>query len=166
MDAAYQPMRALAYDAVQAIAAPASEKLINEPFEEIVGSMLPAGSRVLFVGHQDARDYSLFSPETRYSNAVIPWGTGPFDPERMGRMIASEKATHVLIQDDKQVFFEWFPTVDTREMVKWLSAQARRVKLPCVRTVAASCACASGLMATNKARPNCQPAIRLPANMR
>jgi hypothetical protein len=128
--AAYQPMRALAYDAVQAIAAPASEKLINEPFEEIVGSMLPAGSRVLFVGHQDARDYSLFSPETRYSNAVIPWGTGPFDPERMGRMIASEKATHVLIQDDKQVFFEWFPTVDTREMVKWFSAQAGLKSIP------------------------------------
>lgn len=128
--AAYQPMRALAYDAVQAIAAPASEKLINEPFEEIVGSMVPVGSRVLFVGHQDARDYPLFSPETRYSNAVIPWGTGPFDPERMARLIASEKATHVLIQDDKQVFFEWFPPVDTREMVKWLAAQAGLKAIP------------------------------------
>ncbi|WP_140426139.1 glycosyltransferase family 39 protein [Acidovorax sp. Root275] len=127
---AYQPMRALAYDAVQAIAAPASEKLRSEPFEEITGSMMPTGSRILFVGNQDARDYSLFSPETGFSNAVIPWGTGPFDPERMGRLIAAEKVTHVLIQNDNQVFFEWFPTVDTREMVKWLTVQAGLKAIP------------------------------------
>lgn len=127
---AYQPMRALAYDAVQAIAVPASEKLLNEPFEEIVGPLMPAGARILFVGHQDARDYPLFSPATGYSNAVIPWGTGPFDPARMGRLIASEKVTHVLVQNDEQVFFEWFPALDTREMVTWLAAQAGLKAVP------------------------------------
>ncbi len=120
----YQPMRALAFDAVQAIAAPAPAKLINEPFDEVVGPLMPAGSRVLFVGHQDARDYPLFSPQTHFSNAVIPWGTGPFDPARMRRLIASEKVTHVLIQHDERVAFEWFPALDTRDMVKWLAAEA------------------------------------------
>ena len=122
--AAFQPVRALAHDAMQAIATPASGALINEPFEEMVGHLMPAGSRVLLVGHQGARDYPLFSPETRYSNAVIPWGARPFDPARMRRLIASEKVTHVLIQNEARVVFGWFPAVDTREMVHWLNAEA------------------------------------------
>jgi hypothetical protein len=113
---AYPPVRSLASDAMQAVTAPVSEKVINEPFGEIVGSMLPAGSRVLFVGNQDARDYPLFSPGTHYSNAVIPWGTEPFDAARMRRLIASEKLTHVLIQNDVRVVFQWFPALETREM--------------------------------------------------
>lgn len=120
----YQPIRGRADAAVQAIAVPASERVVNEPFDEVVGALMPPGSRVLFVGHQHARDYPLFLPETRYVNTVIPWGTGPFDPARMRRLIASEKVSHVLIQDDKRVVFKWFPALDTREMVTWLTAQA------------------------------------------
>lgn len=128
--AAYTPVRERVFDAGQAIAAPASGKVLNEPFDEIVGSVMPAGSRVLFVGNQDSRDYPLFSPETHYSNTVIPWGIGRFDPAAMDRLIASNKVSHVLIEHDERLKFMWFPTLDTREMVKWLNADAGLKAVP------------------------------------
>ena len=116
---AYAPIRAQAHDAVQALTVPVSGKAVNEPFEEAI-DLMPTGSRVLLVGHQDASDYPLFSPATAYSNAVIPWGTAPFEPTRMRRLMATERLTHVLIQDDQHVSFHWFPALDTRAMVGWL----------------------------------------------
>lgn len=131
--AAFAPMRTLANGAVQAIASPLPDADLNEPFNEVLTSAMPPGSRVLLVGHQDARDYPLFSPGTRYSNQVIPWGTGAFDPQRMSRLIEAEKVTHVLIQDDVRVVFQWFSEVDTRGMVQWLNA-APGVKAVPLRT--------------------------------
>jgi hypothetical protein len=118
----YQPIRILAYNAMQSIAAPISEQTVNQPFEEAM-DLIPAGSRILLVGNQDALDYPLFSPGTHYSNAVIPWGKAPFDPARMHRLINSEKVTHVLIQDDKKVTFYWAPALETEEMVHWLAQE-------------------------------------------
>jgi hypothetical protein len=118
----YQPISDRAYDAVQTIVAPISAKTINEPFEETV-DLLPTGSRILFVGNHDAPDYPLFSSGTHYSNTVIPWGSAPFDPVRMRRLIDSEKVTHVLIQDDLHVVFHWFAPINTAKMVSWLAQE-------------------------------------------
>ena len=119
----YQPISAQAFDAVQAVAQPISTKVINEPFEEAV-ELLPKGSRILLVGGQGARDYPLFSLGGGYSNAVIPWGTQPFDPARMRRLIDSEKVTHVLLENDERVEFVWFPDIDTKKMVSWLAQES------------------------------------------
>ena len=121
--AVYPPVRSLAKEVRQAMTDPLPGIDVNEPFDEVLRSAMPPGSRVLLVGHQDVRDYPLFSPGTGYSNAVIPWGTAPLDEERMRRLIASERVTHVLIQDDARALFRWFPPVDTRAMVRWLNAQ-------------------------------------------
>lgn len=120
---AYQPLRVTAYDAVQAMADPPAPAALNEPFAEVAGALLPPGARVLLVGDQDARDYPLFAPADRFSRAVIPWGSQRFDPSRMDRLIASEKVTHVLIQNDERVVLEWYPAIDTQEMVRWLSTE-------------------------------------------
>lgn len=122
--AAYHPLRILAANAEKATIQPLEAKAVNEPFGEIVGSVLPADARILLIGGHDVRDYPLFSPATRYSNAVIPWGTSPFDPLRMRRLITAEKISHILIEHDEGVGFQWFPSIDTSEMVKWLNAQA------------------------------------------
>lgn len=127
----YQPIRAQVYNAVQAIASPISAKAINQPFEEAL-DLMQAGSRILFVGNQDAPDYPLFSPGTHYSNAVIPWGTAPFDPTRMVRLINTKKATHVLIQDDERVSFNWLPSVNTWEIVDWLAQQPELKAIPLI----------------------------------
>lgn len=127
---AYQPLRAQAYDAVQAVIAPAPDMVVNEPFDEVVRSVTPAGSRILFVGDQNAPDYPLFSAATHYSNAVIPWGTGAFDPVRMRRLIALEKVTHVLVQNEDNVKFQWLPALDTRRMVAWLAKQDGLKSIP------------------------------------
>ena len=128
--AAYHPLRVLATNAEKAMAQPLEAKVVNEPFGEIVGSVIPAGSRVLLVGGQDVRDYPLFAPVTQYANAVIPWGTGPFDPLKMSRQIASQNISHVLIQHDQKVRLQWFPELETREMVKWLGTQAGLKAIP------------------------------------
>ncbi|MDQ7745171.1 hypothetical protein [Hydrogenophaga pseudoflava] len=121
--AAYPPVRSLANEVRQALAEPLPGIDVNEPFDEVLRSALPPGSRVLLVGDQGVRDYPLFSPGTGYLNAVIPWGARPFDAERMRRLIAEERVTHVLIQDDARVVFLWFSAVDTRGMVRWLNDQ-------------------------------------------
>lgn len=121
--AAHAPIQKLANDALRAVATPPPDADVDEPFHEVLGSAISGGSRLLFVGDQDARDYPLFSPRTRYSNTVISWGSRPFDPDRMRSLIANEKVTHVLIQNDRRIEFHWFPSVDTREMVAWLNAE-------------------------------------------
>ncbi|KAB2902688.1 MAG: hypothetical protein F9K35_03790, partial [Burkholderiaceae bacterium] len=128
--AAYHPLRVLATNAERAMAQPLEAKVVNEPFGEIVGSVIPAGSRVLLVGGHDVRDYPLFSPTTGYSNAVISWGVSPFDPSRMSGLIASEKISHILVQHETRVGSPWLPLIDTREMVKWLGTQAGLKAIP------------------------------------
>ena len=127
--AVYQPISAQVYNTVQAIAAPISAKTTNQPFDEAL-DLMPDGSRILFVGNQDVPDYPLFSPGTHYSNAVIPWGTAPFDPARMRRLIDSEKATHVLVQDDEKVSFLGAPILNTGEMVSWLTRDPGFKEIP------------------------------------
>jgi hypothetical protein len=125
----YQPVRLQIYNAVQAIAAPVTETDIDQPFEEAL-DVIPDRSRIIFVGDHDAPDYPLFSPRTRYSNAVIPWGKTSFDPARMRLLIDSHKATHVLIQHDQTVAFQWEPTIRTHEMVTWLAHEPGLKELP------------------------------------
>ncbi len=125
----YQPIRAHAYGAGQALVAPISTKVVSAPFDEAVDSM-PEGSRVLFVGNSDDPDYPLFSPATHYSNVVIPWGTEPFDPVRMRHLIDSQRVTHVLIRHDGQAFFNWFPAFPTTKMVSWLAHQPELKAVP------------------------------------
>jgi hypothetical protein len=166
---AYQPIRAQAYDAVKAATNPVSGKAINEPFEEAI-DLMPAGSRILLIGHQDAADYPLFSPASQYSNVVIPWGTSPFDPARMRHLIDSEKITHVLVQDDEHVSFHWFPAIDTRDMVRWLASDSGlkdvSLNVPKMRLFATS---GSGRMNERAfqthAMPSTTPLIRVGASL-
>ncbi len=163
--AVYPPMRAQAFDAVQAIAAPVTAKALNEPFEEVV-DLLPPGSRVIFVGRQDAPDYPLFSPGMHYPNTVIPWGTEPFDPARMRRLIESGKATHVLIHHDKRVGFIWLPAINTATMVSWLAQEPglREIPLSTPRMRLFEIpknAVASGLAFQNMAAPAAAPLITI-----
>ncbi|MDB5799496.1 MAG: hypothetical protein JWL63_435 [Rhodocyclales bacterium] len=125
----YQPISAQVRNAVEAIASPISATAINQPFEEALGLMQP-GSRILFVGEQSAPDYPLFSPGTHYSNAVIPWGTSPFDAARMRRLIDSGKVTHVLIQSDEGVSFLDAPILNTGTMVRWLAKEPGLKAIP------------------------------------
>lgn len=118
----YQPFSTQIRNAIQAVAAPVSEKEINQPFAEAL-ELMPPGSRMIFVGNRDAPDYPLFSPGTQFSNAVIPWGLAPFDPARMRRLIDSEKATHVLIQDVERVPVVWHPPLDIMEMMNWMTQE-------------------------------------------
>jgi hypothetical protein len=125
----YQPLRLQIYNAVQAIAAPITERDIDQPFEEAL-DVIPDRSRIVFVGHHDAPDYPLFSPGTHYSNAVIPWGKTPFDPARMRHLIDSQNATHVLIQHDETASFLSDPDIRTGEMVAWLDREPGLREIP------------------------------------
>jgi hypothetical protein len=125
----YYPIRSRIYDTLQAIVAPVTEKEINQGFDEAL-DVLPDRSRIVFVGDNNAPDYPLFSPGTHYSNAVIPWGTTPFDPARMRRLIDSQRATHVLIQHDDTTRFRWDPAIDTRQMVAWLAREPGLTEIP------------------------------------
>ena len=118
----YQPMRSQFYDAVHAIAAPLTDRDINQGFEEAL-DLVPHRSRILFVGDADAPDYPLFSPGTRYGNTVIPWGKTPFDPVRMRSLIDSQRVTHVLIQHDERALLQWEPNLPTAGMVAWLAGE-------------------------------------------
>jgi hypothetical protein len=91
---------------------------------------VPAGACVLLVGHQDAWDYDLFVPEQGYPNQVVSWGKVPFDPARMRQMIDDHRVTHILIQDDVAVGFQWHPWIATAPMVSWLSAQPGMREIP------------------------------------
>jgi len=128
--AVYAPLRAAIFRAAQSILSPVGAAEVDQPFQEALQS-IPEGSRILFVGEQDAPDYPLFSPRTHYANAVVSWGKAPFAPDRMAALIASEQITEVLIQDDRQVRLAWDPAVSTVEMVVWLSQSPdfREVKL-------------------------------------
>jgi hypothetical protein len=99
------------------------------PFIEVLPH-LPAGSCVLLVGHQDACDYPLFAPWHGYANRVVSWGKVPFDPARMRQMIDEHRVTHVVIQDDVAVGFQWHPWIATAPMVSWLSAQPGMREVP------------------------------------
>ena len=127
--AVYRPIAEQAYTAERAVLSPVSASDIDEPFHEALDS-IPAGSRILFVGNQDAPDYPLFSPRTHYSNRVIPWGKAPFEAQRMRSLIRSGHITHVLIQNDQSVSFHWDPSVSTVEMVAWLSNEPGIHELP------------------------------------
>ena len=74
---------------------------------------VPAGACVLFVGGQDAWDYELFAPWQGYPNHVVSWGKLPFDPTRMQQMIEEHQVTHILIQNDVAVDFQWEPSINT-----------------------------------------------------
>lgn len=121
--AAYAPIRAQTQEAMRVVFG-AKPKIDNtEPFNEITGSLLPPGARILLVANTSTHDYPLFSPQTDYANTVVPWGVGPFDPERMDRLIASNRVTHILVTDEQQERVVGRPPIDTREMVAWLNAE-------------------------------------------
>lgn len=128
--AAFHPLLALAANAEKAMVQPVDPRVVNEPFAEIVGSLVPAGARVLLIAGHDVRDYPLFSPATGYSNTVVPWGGGSFDPLKMRDVIASQKISHIVVQHDQRVGSPWAPMIDTREMVKWLGTQAELKAVP------------------------------------
>jgi hypothetical protein len=121
--AAFQPVRSLVQNVWQPPPGVAPGVVLSEPFSEVAGSVLPAGSRVLLVGDKESREYPLFSPDAQYANTVIPWGIGGFDPVRMRRLMDTERVTHVLIQNDQQASFLWAPSHDTRPFVQWLEAE-------------------------------------------
>lgn len=125
----YQPISTQAFSAIQALAAPITINAINQPFEQAL-DLMPLGSRILFVGNQDAPDYPLFSPGTRYSNAVIPWGLAPFDAARMRHLIESEKATHILIQDIERESVSWLPPLNIGDMLVWLAQEPGLKEVP------------------------------------
>lgn len=128
--AAFQPIRSLVQNVWQPASGAATGVVLSEPFSEVTRSVLPSGSRVLLVGDRDSREYPLFSPETHYANAVIPWGNGRFDPVRMRRIMDTERVTHVLIHNDQRASFLWSPAHDTREFVRWLNEDANLRDIP------------------------------------
>ena len=71
--AVFWPMAEQAYTAMHAIVTPVSASEVDEPFHEALDS-IPAGSRILFVGNQDAPDYPLFSLHGRIIR--IGWSPG------------------------------------------------------------------------------------------
>ena len=84
-------------------------------------SLISAGSRILFVGSQDATDYLFFAPRDGYANKVIPWGQFPFDPQRMQDLVRLNCVSHVLIENDQSVGFLGAPSISTTGMASWLS---------------------------------------------
>ena len=93
---------------------------------------LPEGARVLLVSNQSSGDYVLFAPERGFSNVVLPWGQGPFDPAVLRDRIARERPTHVLIENADVVDFHWGGTLRTREMAAEVAARpgVRPILLP------------------------------------
>lgn len=116
----YAPLRASIFHTVQSVLSPVGAAAVDQPFQEALLS-IPEGSRILFVGEQDAPDYPLFSPRTHFANSVVSWGKSPFSPDRIAALIASEQITEILIQDDRHLRLAWDPDVSTLEMVAWLS---------------------------------------------
>ncbi|HEV2296295.1 MAG TPA: hypothetical protein VGR35_20805 [Tepidisphaeraceae bacterium] len=108
-----------------------SPMLLNEPFHSPLRA-IPAGSRILLVTAQDAREYGLFLPRQRFANRVIPWGAAPFDPARMQRMLDEHAITHVLVQDDQRLSMHWGASIDTRAMVGWLTQHPALREIPVV----------------------------------
>ncbi|MFP8778412.1 ArnT family glycosyltransferase [Hydrogenophaga sp. RWCD_12] len=121
--AAYAPIRAQTQEALRVVFGTKPNIDNTEPFNELTGSLLPPGSRILLVANTSTHDYPLFSPQTGYSNTVVPWGSGPFEPARMDQLIASNRVTHILITDDQRERVVGRPPIDTREMVTWLNAE-------------------------------------------
>ena len=110
-------------------ALPPSDLVLQEPFRAALRH-LPAGSRILLVAAEDARDYPLFLPHAGYANRVISWGDAAFDPARMRRLLDEHRATHVLVQDDVVLRMHWDPPIETGEMVRWLAVQPDLRELP------------------------------------
>jgi hypothetical protein len=119
----YPAAHVLATQAVQAFAEPRPGQVFNEPFDEVVGSLLPAGARILLVGLQDARDYPLFAPRDGYTNTVVSWGAGPFDAERVQSLIVSQRISHILVQNDRGYGHQGFPRQTPGPMLDWLAAR-------------------------------------------
>lgn len=128
--AAFQPVQSLVRDVWQPAPGAAPGVVLEEPFSEVTGSVLPPGSRVLLVGDKDTREYPLFAPDAHYANAVIPWGSGGFDPVRVRRLIDSQRVTHVLIHNDQQARYRWLPTGEFNLFAQWLGAEAGLREVP------------------------------------
>ncbi len=83
-------------------AAPAAAGVFGE-----AAALLPPDSRVLLLSSQSSGDYVLFGPARGYSNVVVPWGKAPFDRERFLERLEAMRATHVLVENNRQVDFHW-----------------------------------------------------------
>jgi 4-amino-4-deoxy-L-arabinose transferase-like glycosyltransferase len=112
-----------------ALAFPSTMTLLNMPFAEAL-NYIPDHSTILLAGSQDVPDYPLFAPNSNYSNRVISWGKSTFNSDRLRQLIDSNHVTHVLIQNDQQLFFHWDPPVNTSEMVEWLTQQPEFDEVP------------------------------------
>ncbi len=113
----------------RSISQPFPLAVVDEPFSTALGH-IPSGSSILLVAEQDAGDYPLFNPREHYSNRVIPWGKVPFDSGRMQALIQYDHVTHILIQNDQLVDFNWEPPISTVEMTNWLANQSYLTEIP------------------------------------
>ena len=113
------------------IAEPPSPAALAEPYGEAL-LHIPPGSRILLLAGQATRDYPLFHPHDGFPARVTPWGKKSFDAARLVKILADEKITHVLIEDDRAVDFYWVPPLDTGRFVAALAQNEnfRQIPLP------------------------------------
>jgi hypothetical protein len=72
------------------------------------------------VGAQATRDYPLFNPRHHFPNQVVSWGIHPFEPARLESLLAADRITHIVIEDDRALGYHWAGGMQTAPMVGWL----------------------------------------------
>ncbi len=115
--------------AIGRLAATPADGRTDEPFTTALRRIAP-GARILLVASQDARDYGLFLPRAGFVNRVFPWGKRPFDGKRMRSLIRDKDITHILVQNDRAVSFQWNPPQETVTLCAWLAVQADLQEIP------------------------------------
>jgi hypothetical protein len=115
----------------EALTSPINLAELDEPYYEPLAHM-PDGSTILLAAGQATRDYPLYRPRDGFANHVVSWGTSPFDAARMDVLLRHENPTHVIVEDDRQLDFQWHLPVPTPPMVAWLAAHRdfREIPLP------------------------------------
>lgn len=91
---------------------------------------IPPGSAILLVGRINAQDYPLMAPKGRIINRVTTWGKRPFDPDRLGAMLESQRIDFVLLERDRMLWHGEPPPMDAGVMVAWLLDQPWASEIP------------------------------------
>jgi hypothetical protein len=111
------------------IARPESSVALDDPYAEVL-ARTPAGATILLAAGQGTRDYPLFRPREGFMNRVVSWGRHAFDAERVVRMVAETQVTHVVVENDVTLDFDWDPPVGTSAMVQALAGDPAFVEIP------------------------------------
>ncbi len=116
------PLQHAAFADVQQVVHPVKATEASALIADIE-ARLPKDARVLIVVGQAFGDYAVFGPASGYRRAVFPWGRGRFDQTRFEQRLREDRITHVLLENDTSIDFQWDPSLDSTGFVRSLEAK-------------------------------------------